>query len=76
MLLQLDLNKWRISQLSKLDKLYINYVSTRLLERSKNDFIEYKKKIFPNYSRIHLRACDATSSHHCSYPIIGSKIPK
>ena len=31
MLLQSDHNKWRISQLSKLDKLYINHASTRLL---------------------------------------------
>ena len=48
MLLQSDLNKWRISQLSKLDKLYINSASTRLLEISKNGFLEYRKKIFPN----------------------------
>ena len=38
-LLQSDLNKGRISKLSKLDKLYINSASTRLLEISKNDFI-------------------------------------
>ena len=31
-LLQLDLNGWRISQLDKLDKLYINYASTGLLK--------------------------------------------
>ena len=48
MLLQSDLNKWRISQLAKLDKLYINYASTRILQKCKNDFIEYKKQIFPN----------------------------
>ena len=35
MLLQLDLNKWRISRLPKLDKLCINYASTRILESSK-----------------------------------------
>ena len=46
MLYQSDLNKWRISQLDKLDNLYINYVSTRLLQIYKNDFIEYKKKYF------------------------------
>ena len=40
MLLQPYLNKLRISQLSKLDKLCINYASTRLSKRSKNDFIE------------------------------------
>ena len=39
MLIQSDLNKWRISQLAKLDKLYINFALNRLLERSKNDFI-------------------------------------
>ena len=40
MLLQSDINKWRVSTLSKLDKLYINYASNRLLQRSKHDFIE------------------------------------
>ena len=48
MLLQSDLNKCRISQLVKLDKLYINPALTILLERSKNSFLEYRKKIFPN----------------------------
>ena len=42
MSLQSDLNKWKISQLAKLDKLYINSESTRILERPNNDFIEYK----------------------------------
>ena len=40
MLLQSDSNKWRLLQLSKLDMLYINSVSTRLLQISNNDFIE------------------------------------
>ena len=31
MLLQSDLNKWRISKLAKIDKVYRNYASTRLL---------------------------------------------
>ena len=31
MLLQSDLNKWRISQLAKLNRLYMNSASTRLL---------------------------------------------
>ena len=39
MLLQLDINKWRLSQLTKPDKLYINSVSTRILQISKTDFI-------------------------------------
>ena len=76
MLLQLDLNKWRISQLAKLDKLYNNSASTRDLERSKNYFIEYRKQIFLYESYIHLRACDAASSYHCSSPITGSNITK
>ena len=75
MLLQSYINKWKILELSKLDKLYINTASTRLLEISKNDFIEYKKKN-PNYSHIHLRACDDASSYHCSSPTTVSKIPK
>ena len=60
-LLQSDINKWRISKLAKLDKLYINSASTRLLDRSKNYFIEYRKQIFPNDSHKHLRAFDASS---------------
>ena len=76
MLLQSDLNKWRLSQLSKLDKLYINYESTRVLKISKIDLIEYKNKIFPNNSHIYLRDCDSTSSYHCPYPITGPNIPK
>ena len=76
MLLQSDLNKWRISQLAKPDKLYINYASTRLLQGSKNDFIAYQNKIFPNNSRIHLRAGDAVSSYHCTSTMTGSNIPK
>ena len=76
MLLPSYLNKWIISQSSKLNKLCINYASTRLLEISKNVFIEYKKQIFSNYSHIHLRACYSESSYHCFSPITGSKIPK
>ena len=58
MLLQSDLNKWRISQVEKLDKLYINYAPTILLQRSKTYFIEYMNQIFPNNSHINLIACD------------------
>ena len=61
MLLQSYLNEWRLSKFAKLDKLYINYASTRLLQRFKNGFIEYKNQIFPNKSHIHLNTCDATS---------------
>ena len=39
LLLQSYLNKWRLSQLDKLDKLYIIYASTILLRRSYIDFI-------------------------------------
>ena len=60
MLLQSDLNKWIISKLSKLDKLYINSASTRLLQRSNNGLIEYNNNIFLNNSHINLRACSAT----------------
>ena len=38
-LLQLDINKGRVSKLDKLDSLYINYVSTALLQISNNDLI-------------------------------------
>ena len=40
MLLQSDLNKWRLLQLAKLDELFINSASTRFLQISKHDFIE------------------------------------
>ena len=75
MLLKSYISKWRISRLDKLDKLYINYTPTRLLEISKNDFIEYKKRIFPNYSHIHLRSCDAASLYNCYSTINVSNIP-
>ena len=39
-LLQSDLNKYRLSQLAKLDKLYINSESTRLLQISNSYFIK------------------------------------
>ena len=74
MLLQLDLNEWRLSKLAKLDKLYINSASTRLLQRSNNDFIEYNNQKLPNNSCIHLRACDAASSYNFPSPITGSNI--
>ena len=48
MLLQSDLNKWRLPQLTKLDKVYINYTSTRILQRYKINFIDYNNQIFPN----------------------------
>ena len=32
MLFQSDLNKWRITQEEKLEKLYNNYASTRILQ--------------------------------------------
>ena len=38
LLLQSDINKWRISKLAKLDKLCINSESARLLERPENGF--------------------------------------
>ena len=62
--------------MDKLDKLYINYASNRILQRYKNDFIEYQNQILPNYSHIHLIACDSVSSYHCPSPITGSNIPK
>ena len=61
MLLKSDLNNWKISQGETIDKLYNNYVSTRILERSKNDFIQYKNVIFPNNSYLHLTECDDAS---------------
>ena len=76
MLFQSDLNKWRLSQFSKLDKLYINYISTRLLQISKIYFIEYKNQRCPNNLEINLRVCDAASSYHCPSPITISNIPK
>ena len=76
MLLQSDLNKGRLSQLAKLDKLYINSASTRILKRCKNDFIEYNNQIFTNKIHINLIACDAASSYHFTSTITGSNITK
>ena len=76
MLLYSDINKWSLSQFAKLDKLYNNSASTRLLQRSNNYFIEYSNKIFSNNSYIHLRACNSASSYNFPFPITGSNIPK
>ena len=46
MLLQSGFNKWRLTQLERLYKLYINDTSTRVLQIYKNDYNEYKNKIF------------------------------
>ena len=75
-LLQSDLNKWRISQLDQLEKLYIIFVSTRLLKIPNNYFIEYKNQTLPNNSHINLMACNAASSYHCTSTIKGLNIPK
>ena len=75
-LLQSGINKWRGSQLDKLDKLYINSASNQLLQIFKNYFIQYKNKIFPNNSHKHLIAFDAASSYHFPSPINGSNITK
>ena len=76
MLLQYDLNKWRLIKLEKLDNLYINAASTRLLQRSKKYYIAHKNQIFPKKSQIHIRALNAAPSYYFPAPIIGSKIPK
>ena len=62
--------------IKKIDKLYINYASTRPLQRHKIVIIECNNQIFPNTSHMNLIPCDAASSYHCLYPIIGSNIPK
>ena len=62
--------------MAKIDKLYINSDSTRLLQISKNYFIEYNNQIFPNNSHIHLRERDSASSYNCPSPITGSNILK
>ena len=61
MLLQSDLNKLSLSQLSKLDKLYISSVLTILLQIHHIDCIEYNNQIFPNNLHINLRASAAVS---------------
>ena len=76
MLLQSDLNKWRLLKMAKLDKFYINYDSTKVFQIFKFDFIKYNNQIFPNNSYINLRACDAVSSYNCQSKITASKIPK
>ena len=40
MLLHSDLNKWRLTELTKNEIMYINVASTRLLQRSKKDYGE------------------------------------
>ena len=62
--------------MAKLEKLYINGASTRILQRTKIDDMEYKNQTFPNNLHIHIRACDAISSYHCPNSNSGSKTPK
>ena len=70
-LLQSDLNKWRLSKLTKIDNLYIIYASAGLLQRSNIGFTEYKNKIFKNNWHINLRACDTAPLYHFPSPITG-----
>ena len=49
----------------------MNYIPTRLLQRSNINLIEYKNHIFPNSSHIHFGACDAALSYHFTSPITG-----
>ena len=74
MLLQSNLNKWRLLQLAKFDELYINSESTRCLQIPNINFIDYNNQIFPN-SYINLRAFDTASSYHFPSPIMKSMIP-
>ena len=62
--------------MAKLDKLYINSLSTKLLQISKIDLIENNNQIFTNNSYIHLIFCYFASSYCCLSPILGSKLPK
>ena len=48
MLLQSDLNKWRLSPSYKLDKLYIYSESTIFLQIYEINFVEYNNQIVPN----------------------------
>ena len=59
MLLQYDLNKWRLTQLEKSKKLYIIVASTRILQIPKKNYDQCNNQIFPNNSDIHIRACNA-----------------
>ena len=62
-----------VTTIGKLDKLYINYASKRLLKRSKNYFIEYKNQISPNNSHIHLRSGDAASSYNFPFQLLDQR---
>ena len=76
MLLQSDLNKWMISLVDTLDKLYVRSELTTLLQKYKKCFIEYKNEIFSNDLHIHINSCDAASSYYFPSQNIGSNIPK
>ena len=49
MLLQSDINKWRLRKLAKLDKLYINSVSDILLQRSNIYYVEYNDEYISQF---------------------------
>ena len=65
-----------VNTFGKIEKLYINTTSTRIIQRYKKDYIEYNNQNNSKKSHIHLRTCDAASSYHCPSPIVGSNIPK
>ena len=61
--------------MEKLGKLYVNSASTKILQRSKIDFIENNNQMFPNNPHIHLLTNDAESTYYCPLLIIVSNIP-
>ena len=65
-----------VNTIGKMKGFYINAASTRLLQISKKDKYEYNNQIFPNNSRIHIRARDYASLHRCLSPMMGSKLLK
>ena len=65
-----------VNIIGKIETLYINVESTRLLQISKKYYYEYKNKICKNNLQINIRYCDAESSYSFNYPMVGSKISK
>ena len=65
MLLQSDINKERLPQLAKLDKLYIDSESTELLQRSKIYFIECKNQQSQNYRLPNFPSIQSPTTYIC-----------
>ena len=54
-----------VEKLESIERLYLNAESTRLIQRSKKEYYEFKNEIPPKQLYINIRDCDTVSSYNC-----------